>query len=167
MLSTALFFVYTERSRFAGAGLAAFDPPVAYASTRLSALTCKTRPAVRYRSLRSGLVVRRSVGQNARPARGSIEFRLTAVLSETRSVLLSAPGLLHTCSRLLKIPGILKILSIPSPRANNHSSPFATLSPPCLFVGKGRTAYQPPPHAKPLKISQNFPKHLTPRSNCL
>ncbi len=45
-----LFFVFTERSRFAGAGLAALDPPVTYASTLLSALACKTRPAVRLRS---------------------------------------------------------------------------------------------------------------------
>ena len=36
--------------------------------------------AKRYRSLRGWLVVRRSVGLNARPARGSIEFRLTAVV---------------------------------------------------------------------------------------
>ena len=45
-----LFFLFTERSRFAGAGLAALVPPVTYKGTLLSVLPGKTHPAVRDRS---------------------------------------------------------------------------------------------------------------------
>jgi len=46
----AFFFCVHGAISLCRAGLAALDPPVTYASTLLSVLACKTRPAVRYRS---------------------------------------------------------------------------------------------------------------------